>query len=104
MRWVPGHKGLEENERADANAKKVAEGKMSEETDTLIKLRGLLLKSRAAEIQRYQRELKKEAKATLAKSPHATLALIIDPTMPSPVFSKLSSGLACRHASLLMQL
>ena len=30
--------------------------------------------------------------------------LRIDPTMPSPAFSKLSSGLARRHASLLVQL
>ena len=75
MRWVPGHKGLEGNERADAEAKKAAEGNTSEETDIPIKLRGLLPKSRAAEIQQYQRELKTKVNFLSHHMPHLHLEL-----------------------------
>jgi ribonuclease HI len=104
MRWVPGHEGIEGNERADEEAKKAAKGETSHEWDIPIECRGVLPISRAAETQRHNAELNREARAIFAKSPRASFALEIDPTMPSAAFSKITRNLPRRHTSLLIQL
>jgi ribonuclease HI len=104
MRWVPGHEGVEGNERADEEAKKAAQGETSHEWDIPIECRGVLPISKAAETQRHNAKLNQEARAIFAKSPRAPFALEIDPTMPSAAFSKITKNLPRRHTSLLIQL
>ena len=58
----------------------------------------------AAELQRFKKESKREAKEFFAKSPRAENALNIDPSIPSAAFTKLTSKLMRRHTSLLVQL
>jgi hypothetical protein len=60
--------------------------------------------SRAAEIQRHNAELKRQAQAIFAKSPRASFAHEIDPTMPSAAFARITKDMPRRHASLLIQL
>jgi RNase H len=104
MRWVPGHEGIEGNERADEEAKRAAKGETSHEWEIPIECWGVFPISRAAEIQRHNAELNRQAWAIFAKSPRAPLALEIDPTMPSAAFSRITKNMPCRHASLLVQL
>ena len=61
MRWVPGHENMKGNERADQEVKKAAKGNPSTITDLPISLRGTLPISQAAELQRDQKQLKREA-------------------------------------------
>jgi hypothetical protein len=104
MRWVPGHEGIEGNERADEEAKKAAKGNASHEWEIPIECRGVLPISRAAEIQRHNAELNRQARATFAKSPRAPFAHEIDPTMPSAAFAKITKDMPRKQASLLIQL
>jgi hypothetical protein len=60
--------------------------------------------SRAAEIQRHDAELKRQARAIFAKSPRASFTHEIDPTMPSAAFARITKDMTRRHASLLIQL
>ena len=104
LRWIPGHKGVAGNERADEEAKAAAGGVTSKEQHIPIECRGLIPRSRAAELWRFKKESKREAKEFFAKSPRAENVLNIDPSMPSAAFAKLTSKLTRRHTSLLVQL
>jgi hypothetical protein len=104
MRWVPGHEGVEGNERADEEAKRAAKGETSHEWEIPIECRGVLPISRAAEIQRHNAELNRQARAIFAKSPRAPFALEIVPTMTSAAFSRITKDMPRRHTSLLVQL
>ena len=59
---------------------------------------------RAAELQRFKKESKREAKEFFSKAPRDENALNIRPSMPSAAFAKLTRKLMCRHTSLLVQL
>jgi ribonuclease HI len=104
IRWVPGHKGIGGNERADEEAKKAARGESTSDSDTPISCRGELPTSRTAELQRHHKALKAQAKEMFQRSPRARFAHEIDPTMPSTAFTKLCRGLSRRHSSILIQL
>ena len=104
MRWVPGHKNIQGNERADQEAKQAAKGNPSTITDLPISLRGTLPICWATELQRHHEVLKREAQELFAKSAHVKFALEIDPSLPSTEFTKIWFGLGWRHISLLIQL
>jgi ribonuclease HI len=104
MRCVPGHEGIEGNERADEEAKKAAKGDTSHEWEIPIECREVLPISRAAEIQRHNAELNRQARAIFTKSSRAPFAHEIDPTMPSAAFSKITKDMPRKHTSLLVQL
>ena len=69
----------------------------SEEQYVPIECQGLLLWRRAAELQRFKKESKREAKEFFAKSLRAENVLNIDVSMPSAAFTKLTSKLRRRH-------
>ena len=104
MRWVPGHEGVAGNERADEEVKAGAGGDTSEEQYIRMECQGIIPLSRAAEIQRFKKESRREAKELFAKSPRAKNSHNTDLSMPSAAFAKLTRKLMRRHTSLLVQL
>src|SRR5882724_2355200 len=48
VRWTPGHKGIQGNERADGEAKQAAKGELSEQCRLPVVCRGNMLISRLA--------------------------------------------------------
>jgi hypothetical protein len=98
MRWVPGHEGVEGNERADEKAKRAARGESSEDRLIPIECSGNMPKSKAGKLQRFKKSIWEEAKATFARSPRARIAHKIDRTMPSTAYAELSQALPRRHA------
>jgi len=104
MRWVPGHKDIKGNERADVEAKKAAQGDSTPDKLLPQTYRGTLPHSRTAAQQQLLKELKEEAAASFAKSPRFRRLHEVDSSVPSPKFQKIVSFLPRRHASLLIQL
>ena len=105
LRWVPGHRGHDGNERADAEAKRAATGDNSPEADlprwlTRDRLPASLSKVR----QRLNETFRKAARAEWTLSPRAPRAARVDPDLPSKKFLALVAPLPRRQASLLIQL
>ena len=80
------------NERADEEAKAEAGGDTCEEQYIPIECQGILLLSRAAEIQKFKKESRRESKEFFAKSPRAKNTHNTDPSMPS---AENSQGNSC---------
>ena len=105
LRWVPGHRNLDGNERADAEAKRAARGDNSPH-DSLPRwlTRNHLPASLSKVRQALRASFQTAAKAEWNLSPRATLLTRIDTTLPSKTFLRLIAPLPRRHASLLVQL
>jgi hypothetical protein len=69
-----------------------------------IECQGVMAVRTATEPQRHHKKIKQEVKTIFAKSPRARHTHEIDPSMPSAAFSKLTSDMPRRHASILVQL
>ncbi|KAH9838262.1 uncharacterized protein C8Q71DRAFT_856224 [Rhodofomes roseus] len=104
MRWVPGHRGIEGNERADEEAKKAARGDSSPVEDLPGWLREKLPVSVSKLRQCLHDTIKQKAKEEWRNSPRAEKMDRIDSGMPSNAYRKLAERLPRRHASILIQL
>jgi len=102
--WVPGHRGILCNERADEEAKKAAEGAHNNTTNRIPFLEKGLLKSKAALHQAYREGIKQQVFDKFTQSPRYQQETCIDRTMPSASFHKLAAKLLRCHTSLLIQL
>ena len=105
LRWVPGHKNLTGNERADTEAKSAAQGHSS--PDALLPrwlTRAPLPASLSKVRQTLNDSFKQAAKAEWEDSPRAARAARTDPDLPSKKYLALIALLPRRQASLLIQL
>jgi len=98
---TPRHKGIEENERADKEAKKAAKGDMCPDTQLPPGCRGEIKTSHSMGRQHFTRQIKSEAAKQFAKSPRFPCLHEINPLSPSPKFHKDSE---CLQVSMLIQL
>ena len=105
LRWVPGHRNHEGNERADTEAKAAAQGDSSPEADLPTWLTRAPLPASLSKIrQSLNLRFRTAAIAEWSLSPRAQTAMRIDPCLPSSAFMRLISPLPRRQASLLIQL
>lgn len=105
LRWIPGHRDLDGNERADLEAKRAARGD-SHPPDSLPRLltNGPLPASLSKVRQTLRASFQAAAHAEWAHSPRAAPLAHIDPSLPSKKFLQLIMPLPRRQASLLIQL
>ena len=105
LRWVPGHRDHNGNERADKEAKKAAQKDASSIDDLPRWLTRTPLPASLSKVrQKLNADFAKQARAEWTLSPRAPRATRIDPDLPSKKYMQLIAPLPRRHASILTQL
>jgi len=104
IKWVPGHKGVEGNKKADEEAKKVIMDGSSPADKLPNLLRKKLPYSKAAMVQAYGEKLKGRAQKAWMTSQWYNKMKKTDPMTPSNKYLKLIMPLPRKLTSILSQL
>lgn len=102
--WVPGHVGIQGNERADREARRAARGESSKVNVLPPLLRHELPFSRSAIRKTWKRELAARAMAELKKSKRYDRIRLVDPKFKPAKYAKDTERLPRAQASILVQL
>jgi hypothetical protein len=104
VQWVPGHKGVKGNKRADEQAKKAITEGSSDKQQLPRLLRKMLPHSRSTAKWAFRETLKHNTQKLWQKSPRYARMKKTDPTTPSNKYLKLIANLPWKLASILSQL
>ena len=105
LRWIPGHKGVQGNERADALAKDAAMGQVNETLRLPEVLRRSLPRNLVSIRKTYKASITNQVRHKWSTSKRYLRLRNIDSDSLRPVtYQKLISPLSRAHSSLLMQL
>lgn len=102
--WVRGHTGNKGNERADHEAKKAAQGKVTATNRLPTSLRTPLPHSVSALKMAQLQKIKTRNAADFALSPRYRKLTEIDPSVPSAAYRKMVDQLSRKNVSILTQL
>jgi len=99
-----GHEGVEGNERADREAKKVTEGQHVNRRANFGMLTKELPASKSATLQKFKRQAKERNQRTFRNLARYERISKIEPQAPSPAFRQLSRKLTRGQTSIIAQM
>lgn len=100
LQRVPGHEGIEGNEKADTEAKRAAEGSHRNRRNEHYRLVRGIPDSKPATRQTLKAKSRREYAKEFQKSPRYDKVIKYDPRAPSSNFQKISAKLTKRQASV----